>query len=103
MRDGEIPIRRAVTADAAAIAAIHVRARRSAYRGILPDDPSMASRSSGGAAQWREWLDGDPAATFTLVAEAGRAVVGFCALRTPRPGEDPPSATAPTRGTTRAR
>lgn len=78
-------IRPATPVDAPAIAALHVRTWRIAYRGILPaqllDDLSVDLRT----AAWRETLsETDP----TVVAEDAGALIGFCALELPSREDD---------------
>jgi ribosomal protein S18 acetylase RimI-like enzyme len=77
----EISVRDADPGDAAAIAGVHVRSWQTAYRGMIDDEgldeQSVARRES----DWRERLRATVAAEtipFTLVAELGDAVCGFC-------------------------
>lgn len=75
---GDLTIRLATPADAAAIGEIHVAAHRLAYRGIAPDryldrlDPSVRAR------EWEEYLaDPPPSLRFWLIERDG-ATLGFC-------------------------
>lgn len=72
-------IRRATAEDAAAIAAIHVRAWRHAYADLL--DPQLLAELdvTERAEKWREWLDGDRAIVW--VFEQGSRVAGFASAR----------------------
>lgn len=77
-------IREAIAADARAIAEVHVRSWRWAYRGLIPDDflekLSVDDREPG----WRERLADPTPRSRCLVAEdsAGR-VVGFAVFGPP--------------------
>ena len=80
----EISVRDAAPGDAAAIACVHVRSWQSAYRGMIADEIldglSIARRTS----DWRERLQGPAsgdAVAFTLVAELGGELRGFCGVR----------------------
>lgn len=74
----EVTIRVATPADAAGIAAVHVRSWQEAYEGIVPDE-YLAGLDV--AARTQEWVDhlrrGPEDQVSTLVALAGGAVVGF--------------------------
>jgi ribosomal protein S18 acetylase RimI-like enzyme len=82
-----VEVRRAVPEDAAAIAAVHVRAWQIAYRGLMPaallDGLSIEQREQG----WRETLIGEVSLTVYVAVE-NRAVVGFCAVATPGRDDD---------------
>ncbi len=82
----EIAIRRAVVADAAAIAGVHVLAWQVGYRGIVPDAVLAAQSVSERTGQWRDWLG--LGGTTTLVAQAGATIVGFATVRVPGPDTD---------------
>jgi ribosomal protein S18 acetylase RimI-like enzyme len=87
-------IHEAVRADAAAIAGVHVRAWRAAYRGLMPDDVLDALSPEARRAQWDEGL-ALPVPRPTLVAtDAAGTIAGFCALAEPTTddGESPRSA-----------
>jgi ribosomal protein S18 acetylase RimI-like enzyme len=79
-----VVIRRAATAYARAIAAVHVASWQVAYRGLVPDavlDGLSVERRERG---WRERLGRpDAGASFTLVAERDGAVAGFCSVAAP--------------------
>lgn len=76
--DGRVVIRPAVLADAGAIAAVHVRAWRESYQGIVPErllaGLSVARRAAGIAARLADATD--PTATFVAI-EIGCGIVGF--------------------------
>lgn len=71
-------IRRAADADAEAIARVHLRTWRVAYRGIVPDAYLHAMSLATRTERWRDDLPNIP----TWVAVAAGAIVGFVA-RTP--------------------
>ena len=69
-------IRLASIADADQIAAVHVRAWRWAYRGLVPD-ASLASLSAEERARaWRAWYE-ESVEALTWVAEERGVVLGF--------------------------
>ena len=72
-------IRRATVDDAVAIAGVHVRAWRWAYRGIIPDDVLAAMSLPEREEKWREHFERDDGAE-TFVAEEGARVLGFCTI-----------------------
>ncbi|HTQ05741.1 MAG TPA: GNAT family N-acetyltransferase [Polyangiaceae bacterium] len=72
-------IRPATPADAAAMAALHVRAWQVGYRGQIPDAELDALDPAERALRWTKTL-ADPSVTV-LVAVDGAAVVGFCSFR----------------------
>lgn len=74
-------IRPARPDDAAAIAAVHVAAWRSAYAGLLPAEYLARMSSVRHAAQAHAAISGGHG---VLVAEEGREVVGFCTVGRPR-------------------
>jgi GNAT superfamily N-acetyltransferase len=80
-------VRRATNDDAAAIAGVHVRSWRSAYRGQMPDAVLDGLSESERAAAWRRWLA--PADHGVQVAVAGGAVIGFCSLIAARDADLP--------------
>ncbi|MCE3554794.1 GNAT family N-acetyltransferase [Pseudonocardia sp. RS11V-5] len=87
-----VGIRRAVPADARAIARVVVESWRSAYRDLLPAGLLAGLSVDGREEFWRRVLGEDPPAGVVVVAEeAGRDVVGFVAVRSradaPRVGE----------------
>jgi ribosomal protein S18 acetylase RimI-like enzyme len=86
-------VRDASHEDAPAIAAIHVRSWRAAYRGILPDAQLESLSIAERRRAWEALLREDADRWLTLVAEhvPGRPC-GFCSASTPsldpRAGED---------------
>lgn len=77
-----VTIRRARRVDAPAIAGIHVRARQTAHRGIMPgaflDSLTAAQRTP----IWRRFIAGSPSGMATVVAiDTGTGTVpGFCSV-----------------------
>lgn len=71
-------IRQAAPADARAIAEVHVRSWRAAYRGLLPDGLLDALSVEDRARGWSARLGAGVG--VTLVAEEDGAVVGFATL-----------------------
>ncbi|MFI6927522.1 GNAT family N-acetyltransferase [Nonomuraea spiralis] len=74
-------IRQATSADAGAIAEVHVRSWQAAYRGLVPQDHLDGMNAAARRPAWERWL----ARTAwpregTLVAEADGQVVGFTGL-----------------------
>ena len=77
-----IVVRPAVPADAPAMAALHVRAWRAAYQGVMPDAFLAGLAVEEREARWRRSLtdpDRAPAERVILVAESGATVLGFAA------------------------
>jgi GNAT superfamily N-acetyltransferase len=75
-------VRPAVPADAPAMAALHVRAWRAAYAGVMPDEFLAGLAIEEREAMWRRSLttaDLAPAERVILVAEVAGAVLGFTA------------------------
>jgi hypothetical protein len=68
-------VRRAVVADAAAIAAVHVAGWRGTYAGILPQDLLDGLSVDERADRWAEILGGDH--TTYVATDAAGTVVGF--------------------------
>jgi GNAT superfamily N-acetyltransferase len=88
-------VRRASRQDARAIAEVHVRAWRSAYRGLVPDQLLDALSIEERERAWTEVLGGTGGSSFTLVAVVGDGrVVGFCTASTPSRDEDASESTA---------
>ncbi|HEX2078064.1 MAG TPA: GNAT family N-acetyltransferase [Longimicrobium sp.] len=81
-------IRAATQADAASVAAIHVRGWKTTYRGILPDGLLDALRVEDRLPQWLGWIEGPR--VHTLVACRGAEPIGFVRLCPARPIADPP-------------
>jgi GNAT superfamily N-acetyltransferase len=72
-------IRRATPADAQAIAELHVRAWRAAYRGLVPDEVLDGLAVSEREWSWSELLAKADGSSFTLIAFADEGrVEGFC-------------------------
>jgi ribosomal protein S18 acetylase RimI-like enzyme len=86
----EITIRRAVVADAAAIAGVHVRAWQVGYRAIVPAAVLAAQSVGLRTAQWEGWLTTGQihGESKTLVAQAGVTIVGFATVATTSPDDD---------------
>ena len=75
-------VRAAVPADAPAMAALHVRAWRAAYAGIIPDGFLAGLRVEEREAMWRRSLTAPelaPAERAIFVAEEGGTLLGFAA------------------------
>ncbi len=70
-------IREATPADAPAIASVHVRSWRAAYRGQIPDETLDRMSVEDREATWREWLRDPRPEQRAWVAEDGGRVVGF--------------------------
>lgn len=87
-----MPIREAGPSDAAAVATVHVRSWRAAYRGIVPDAYLDSLDVEERTEVWRGRLSA-PDAPTVLVAEEG-AVVAFACFRPWSGGEKDPSVTA---------
>ena len=68
-------IRRAVEADAGAIAAVHIPSMREAYRTLFPAEALARIDARDRTERWREHLAGG--ASVTLLAEAGGESIGF--------------------------
>lgn len=82
-------IRRALGADAPALAGLHVRAWQWAYRGMLPDAylDGLAEQTASREAMWRQQLADPPDDCPVWVAERGDRVIGFCNTVPARDGE----------------
>ena len=94
-------VRAAVPADAAAMAALHVRAWRAAYAGVMPADFLAALTIEEREAMWRRSLSEPelaPAERVILVAAEGAQVLGFCAAGHAR-GDDASAWASSTRST----
>jgi len=77
-----IAVRAAAPSDAAQMAALHVRAWRATYTGILPDGFLAGLKEADREAMWRGSLtvpELAPAERVILVAEADGALVGLAA------------------------
>jgi len=89
-----ILVRRAVAADVPAIADVHVRAWRAAYRGLVADEVLDRLTVEGRARTWDELLAAEGEAPGTTVAEVDGAIAGFCTIVTPSRDDDAPPGTA---------
>lgn len=74
-----IEIRPATAADAAAIADLHQRSWRSAYRGLLPDSYLDGPAAAELAARWGRAFSKDEPRRVILVAMAPDGIAGFVA------------------------
>ncbi len=87
-------MRHAEKADVPAIAGVHVRAWRAAYRGLVHDavldSLSVAEREQ----MWNGLVPGRDDAHVTIVAEIEGEVVGFCSVAAPSRDADAPEGTA---------
>ncbi|HET9655869.1 MAG TPA: GNAT family N-acetyltransferase, partial [Kineosporiaceae bacterium] len=84
----EVRVRRAVPADAAAIAGVHVRTWQRAYRGLLPQHFLDGLDPVRRVEVWAQILVGASwPARGTLVAEDGGRVIGFAAICPSRDGD----------------
>mgnify|MGYP001765198168 CR=1 FL=1 len=77
MRLGEIGVRRALSADASRIAAVHDAAWAGAYRGIIPGRELERMIARRGPVWWKRALDRH---TAVLVLEFGGEVVGYATV-----------------------
>lgn len=73
----DIWLRPALPSDAEAIAALHVRVWRDAYKGLAPKAAWDALTEEVRLARWREVLTDDDPRRFTLVAEHAGRIAGF--------------------------
>jgi ribosomal protein S18 acetylase RimI-like enzyme len=73
----EIAVRAATSADASAIATVHVGSWQAAYRGLMPDDHLDSLDIGVRAERWRRWIDSGLGTVF--VARVDDDVVGFAA------------------------
>jgi GrpB-like predicted nucleotidyltransferase (UPF0157 family)/GNAT superfamily N-acetyltransferase len=81
---GAVAVRAAEESDAAAIAAVHVRSWRAAYRGVLPDALLDGLSVSEREESWRALLGAGGGRWLTLVAaDPGGDLRGFCSVATP--------------------
>ncbi len=87
-----IHIRRALGADARAVAKVIVRGWQGAYRGLMPDEFLAGLSVAGREAAWREMLDRDAGGGVPAwLAERDGRVVGFASSGPPRDAEVPPT------------
>jgi GNAT superfamily N-acetyltransferase len=88
-------VRRATAADAAAIAAVHVRAWQAGYRGLLPAALLGAITPQLRERQWHARLSGASGERVeTLVVEDEAGTAGFCSFAAPSRDPDAGPATA---------
>ncbi|MEU8762621.1 GNAT family N-acetyltransferase [Streptomyces sp. NPDC048659] len=87
-----VAVRAATVADAAAIAEVHVRSWRAAYRGLVPDAYLDGLDAGERAERWRERLGGPDAPTVLLAERAGP--VGFACFRACGDADADPAVTA---------
>ena len=87
-------VRRATSADAAAIAGVQVRGWQSGYRGLVPDAILDAMSVAERTARWREILSRVDASTYTLVTERADELLGFCSIIAPSRDDDASARTA---------
>lgn len=73
-------VRPATIADAPAIGGLHVRAWRTAYRGVMPDEYLDGLQADDRAAMWAGTLERADPDQAILVVEDGADVVGFAAV-----------------------
>jgi ribosomal protein S18 acetylase RimI-like enzyme len=89
-----IVVRPAEKGDILAIAGVHVRAWRAAYRGLVHDavldDLTVAEREQ----MWNALVPSRDDAHVTIVAEIDGEVVGFCSVTAPSRDADAPEGTA---------
>ncbi|MGI8485560.1 MAG: GNAT family N-acetyltransferase [Thermomicrobiales bacterium] len=86
-----IQIRHAIIDDVPAIAAIHVRAWQTAYRGIMTDDFLESLTAEQRIPTWTRFVE-DPASQMTVLVatEAGKpTLLGFCSVCPRRDSEAP--------------
>jgi GNAT superfamily N-acetyltransferase len=87
-----IHVRRAVPGDAEALALVHVRVWRWAYRGLMPDSFLDSLSVERRTARWQVDLSADWLTTW--VAEVRGAIVGFAGAAAATRDEDLPPGTA---------
>jgi GNAT superfamily N-acetyltransferase len=87
---GPVRVRRALLADARAIAEVTVRGWQAAYRGLMPDEFLDGLSVAGREAAWREMLERDAdGGVPAWVAERDGHVVGFVSSGPPRDADVP--------------
>jgi ribosomal protein S18 acetylase RimI-like enzyme len=89
-----VVVRPAADADAAAIAGIHVRGWRAAYRGLVPDAALAALSAERRERGWRDRIAASRAPSVTLVGELDGIVAGFCSVIAPTRDDGAPPWTA---------
>lgn len=78
-------VRRAVPADARAIAEVHVRSWQAGYRGLMPDEVLDGLSAAERVPRWRDALSDE---SVVFVAERDGELIGFCGLAEPSRDED---------------
>lgn len=73
-------LRRALAADAAAVAGVHVAGWRDGYAGLLPDAYLAGLDDAACRARWEAQLGNPDRETVEFVAEAGVGVIGFVSV-----------------------
>jgi GNAT superfamily N-acetyltransferase len=72
-----VSIRRALPADAAAIAGVRVESWRTTYRGLIPDAYLASMKVDDSIVLWQRVLEAPPNTTSVFVAEDASGVFGF--------------------------
>jgi ribosomal protein S18 acetylase RimI-like enzyme len=88
MRARRVQMRKAIEADAGAIAAVHLASMQEAYRTLLPAEVLARIDARDRTERWREHLAGGT--TVTMLAEVGGEPVGFAAFGSYRDEEVSP-------------
>lgn len=70
-------MRRAVVADAAALALVHVRTWQTAYQGLFPSEFLGSMQVESRVRWWERFIEGG---AEVHVSEADREVIGFCSV-----------------------
>ncbi len=74
-------VRTAGVADAEAIARVQLAAWLEAYRGLVPDPVLDTLTLTELRSGWRQWIEAEPEARLTLVAQGkGGEVIGFASI-----------------------
>jgi ribosomal protein S18 acetylase RimI-like enzyme len=79
-------LRPAEPEDALAVARVHVRSWRGAYRTLLPDDYLDQLRPEDRAGKY-DFKNSDPAKPYTIVAAEGGSICGFASSRRSNDGD----------------
>ena len=77
---GIVTVRRANVEDAFAIAMIHVKTWRHAYRGQIPDHYLSSLSIDARTKTWQEWLTNPQPDSDVLLAEIDSTTAGFCSV-----------------------
>lgn len=90
-----VRVRIASAEDARAIAAVHVRAWRAAYRGLVPEEILAGLSVERREETWRNLLEQPKQSSYTLVAiGAQEEIEGFCTVAAPSRDDDAGERTA---------